>query len=351
MSVRFSGTCRVEPPRRFWSVERLQVRRFINVRTNTRKTFHDRFILHRHVSKANLDTFFHPEGLHRSYPNTVPGRRRLVDDLSRMRISMVVFEASGGYERPLRQTLGGAGLPHSCVQPMRVHSFLKAQGCKAKTDRLDAKALALFAAAGMAKPTSAQDEDLLALRDMTRALALIRRQAATLKCQMEKLGSGYGQPPLQALLEGCGKQEKALLKIMKEFVLTHAALKESVDILASMPGIGFYTACIIASELPELGTCSKAEIAALTGTAPYTRQSRQWQGKASIKGGRRYARKALYMAALTACRFNPVFRAIYEKLRARGKSFKVAITAVMRKIAIAINSMIKNNRIWSEIYA
>ena len=302
------------------------------------------------VSKANLDAFFHPNGLYKRYPNTAPGRRSLIADLSRMRVSLVVFEASGGYERALRQTLTNTDMPHACVQPMRVHNFLQAQGYKAKTDRLDAKALALFAAAGMAKPAPAQDEDLLALRDMTRAVTLIRKQTATLKCQMEKLDCGYGKNALEALVQSCAEQEKALLKALRTFVKDHAKLQKRVELLSSMPGVGFYTACVVLSELPEIGTCSKAEIAALTGTAPFIRQSGQWQGKASIKGGRHYARKALYMAALTASRFNPEFKRIYEKLRTKGKSFKVAITAIMRRIAVALNAMVKNNRSWNDFY-
>lgn len=301
------------------------------------------------VSKANLDVFVHPDNLYRRYSNTEPGRRRLISDLSRIPdIRLVVFEASGGYERALRQTLANAGVSHACVQPMRVHSFLKAKGYHAKTDKLDAKALALFAASGMARPSPKQDENLLELRNITRSLTFLRRQAATLKCQMEKLGKGYGYQALESLSKNYAEQENIILKAMQQFVMEHKELQILIDLLVSMPGIGFYTACVIASELPELGDCSKAEIAALTGTAPYTRQSGTWQGKASIKGGRHYARRALYMAALTASRFNSHFKKIYEKLRTKGKPFKVAITAIMRKIAIALNSMAKNKRPWNE---
>lgn len=301
------------------------------------------------ISKQNLDVFIHPDDIHCQYSNTPSGRKKLLTDIEKfVPLGLIVFEASGGYERALRQTLAQNGLPCACVQPTRVHNFIKAHGYKAKTDRLDAKALALFAASGIANPSIAQDETLLELRDFMRALGMIRAHQTQLKCQIEKIGKNKH---LQALLKSCERQENNLLKAIKEFVQQHEGLKQIIDLLSSMPGIAFYSACVIISEIPELGACSKNQIAALSGTAPYVRQSGKWAGKASIKGGRHYARKTLYMAALTASRFNDRFKNIYQKLRARGKPFKVAIVAIMRKMIIALNSMVKYNSAWNEIYS
>lgn len=304
------------------------------------------------VSKDNLDVFIHPEGAYRRYANTKAGRKSLLSDIGGRSVKLVVFEATGGYERALRQTLANEGLPHACVQPARVRRFIEARGHKAKTDRLDARALALFGAAGMTEPAAPQDEDRLALRDLTRTLTFVRKQSSALKCQMEKTGeSGNGAKALAGLLRSSEKQEKVLLEAIEKHIEGAKELKTLVDLLASMPGVGFYTACILMAELPELGTCSKAQIAALTGTAPFTRESGKRKGQATIQGGRHYARKALYMAAVTAMRFNPAFRDVYQDLRKRGKCFKIAITAVMRRMAVTLNSMVKKNQPWEQFYA
>ncbi len=275
-------------------------------------------------------------------------RHALLAEMSGRPVALVVFEATGGYERALRQTLANEDVPHACVQPTRVRRFIEAHGHAAKTDRLDAQALARFGAAGLAMPSARQSADLLALRDLMRTLAFIRKQMATLKCQMEKIGGQGGGPQcLAALLETGKTQEQVLLETIAAHVASSDRLKTLVDLLVSMPGIGLYTATTVVAELPELGTCSKAEIAALVGIAPFTRDSGKRKGQAAIRGGRHYARKALYMAAITAMRFNPVFKTLYQELRNRGKCFKVAIVAVMRKMAIALNAMAKNNQPWN----
>lgn len=304
------------------------------------------------VSKDNLDVFIHPEGAYRRYANTRAGRKTLLSDIGGRPVALVVFEATGGYERALRQTLANESLPHACVQPMRVRHFMEAQGRKAKTDRLDARALALFAAAGMTAPSAALDEDRLALRDLTRTLTFVRKQISTLKCQMEKMGEkGGGTKALAKLLRAGEEQEQALLKAIEKHIGSAKDLKALIDLLASMPGVGFYTACVLIAELPELGACSKAEISALTGTAPFARESGKRKGQAAIKGGRHHARKALYMAAVTAMRFNPAFKDAYQDMRKRGKCFKVAITALMRKMVVALNAMVKKNQPWEQFYA
>lgn len=306
------------------------------------------------ISKAWFDVFINPLQQHTRYPNTLSGRQALLKTLHSLStpdtpIALIVFEASGGYERPLRQCLSDAGYPHACVQPMRVHSYLKAQGHKAKTDKLDAQALAAFAAAGMVRASRVQDKDMLALRDMLRCLETIRAYRANITCQIEKCAdqTGAGVDALNALLDGVKREDAQLLAQIKAFVKSRETLSKSVQQLSSVPGVGFYTACVLLAELPELGTCCKAQIAALTGTAPYTRQSGQWSGKAMIAGGRHYARKALYMAALTASRYNPDLKKIYDRLRQSGKPYKVAIVAIMRHMVIILNAMMKTNTLWT----
>lgn len=306
------------------------------------------------VSKDWLDVFINPLKQHSRYPNTKSGRSKLINHINHLskhpsKIEMIVFEASGGYERALRQCLAESQLPHACVQPERVHAYLRAFGERAKTDKLDAKALAAFAASEMVRASPAQDKDRLALQDLVRSLMSIREMTANVECRLEKFSDedGEGAKTMKEIMAAMTAQDASILNKIKALVYDTPALKKCVDLLETMPGVGFYTACVLAAELPELGTCSKGEIAALSGTAPYTRQSGTRAGKSSIRGGRKYARRALYMACVTAMRHNPILKIVYDRLRKAGKPFKIAIVALMRHMVVTLNSMIKNNTPWT----
>ena len=246
------------------------------------------------VAKAHLDIHIHPTDRILHCANTKAGHKDMLAFFQEHQVpqaALAVLEASGGYERPVWICLQQAGYKVHLVQPMRARNFIRAGGTQAKTDKIDAQALALFGAS----------------------------------------------------LREAEKLEEAL----EDLIADHPGLATLVDLFCSMPGIGRYTAIILVAELPEIGQCSKAQIAALSGLAPYTRQSGAWSGKSHIAGGRKHVRKALYMAALSTVSYNPTLKSFYDRLRINGKSFKVAITATMRKMIVALNSMAKYNSPWT----
>jgi transposase len=300
------------------------------------------------IAKAFFDVHLHPAGLHKRFANTTPGRRAFLAFIEEQGYADALFtmEASGGYERPLRQFLSQEGYAACVIQPARAWHFIKAMNVKAKTDRLDAKALALFAASGLLEPRALPEEACLALRDLSRALTEIRRRAASLKGRIEKSAHADVAKAFTSLLKATERQAARMEKTIETFLQDNPDLAHVVSLMTSVPGIGWQTAIILAAELPELGACSKEEITALAGIAPFIRQSGKWQGKASIKGGRKHARNALYMASLSAIRFNPLAKALYQRKLKAGKPKKSAIVAAMHKILVALNSMVKHDCMW-----
>lgn len=301
------------------------------------------------VGKAHLDIHIHPADKSFRCANTQAGRKVMLACLQKHQAppgTLAVLEASGGYERPVWIGLQRAGYKVHLVQPMRARNFIRARGTQAKTDKIDAQALAYFGASGLTPGATLPSETQLALRDISRSLQNLRKHAGQIKEQMEKATHPKAGKALKALHRACQRQAEKMEEVLKDLIQENPDLSTLVHLFCSMPGIGHYTAMILAAELPEIGQCSKAQIAALSGLAPYTRQSGAWSGKSHIAGGRKQVRKALYMAALSAVRYNPTLKSFYDKLRANGKGFKIAITAIMRKMVVALNSMAKNNSHW-----
>ncbi|MCH8156487.1 MAG: IS110 family transposase [Nitrospinae bacterium] len=301
------------------------------------------------VGKANLDIHIHPANKSFRCANTKAGRKDMLACLQKHQMpqeALAVLEASGGYERPVWICLQRAGYKVHLVQPLRARNFINAKGTRAKTDKIDAQALACFAASGLTKGATLPSETQLALRDISRSVQNLRKHAGKVKEQMEKATHPTVGKALRALHRSCQRQAEKLEDVLKNMIQEQKDSSSLFYLFCSMPGIGHYTAMILVAELPEIGQCSKAQIAALSGLAPYTRESGKWKGKSHIAGGRKQVRKALYMAALSAIRYNPPMKTFYDRLRANGKSFKMAITATMRKMIVALNSMAKNNSPW-----
>lgn len=288
----------------------------------------------------------------RVYRNDERGQSDLLKELTRKDStppSLIVLEATGGYERGVVATLGGGGLPVIVVNPRHVRDFARATGRLAKTDSIDARVLADFAA--MVKPelkplpSEAEEE----LRDL-----LARRQQLMQMLVAEK----------QRLHQAVGRRSQKLRRELKSHVadlerrirMTDSDLDDNIrnspmwreerDILESMPGIGKQTSLMILGELREIGSMGAREIASLTGLAPMNRDSGRQRGKRRTGGGRAHVRSALYMATLAAIRCNPVIKAYYERLIASGKPKMVALVASMRKIVVTLNAMIKTKTRW-----
>jgi transposase len=301
------------------------------------------------VAKAEVVVAVAPSGETWTSATTAAGLRALAKRLRRLAPELIVLEPSGGYELPVLDALLDAELRVSLVLPERVRDYAKSQGQRAKTDALDARVLAQYAA-------QLQAPQLAVLVPAQRALVrlVLRRQQidGMLAAERQRLDqdSLYRDSPIRRdLEETIAYLEAKLHDLDRDLTATIAAeptWAATAALLRSVPGVGPVTAATLLACVPELGTLSRHKIAALIGVAPMARESGRWKGQRRITGGRALVRKVLYMAALVASRFNPPLRAFYERLRARGKNAKQALTACMRKLLVLLNALLKTQQPW-----
>jgi transposase len=298
------------------------------------------------VSKSLLDAFCLSTGTYRQFANDGSGCSKLLRWIGRTRVR-VVFEPSGPYHRLLEQRLTRAGVAMVKVNPRYARRFAEATGRLAKTDRIDASLLARMGAALDLQPhpgSSEVDQDLRELSLARRAL-IKDRTAARNREQVAQ--NALIRRQLKARLSQIEKQIGEIEGAMAAIVAADEALARRREILASIPGIGAVTAMVILVEMPELGHLEGKQAASLAGLAPMTRESGGWKGRSRIQGGRASLRCGLYMPALVAVRLNPDLRRKYEALKEAGKPSKVAIAAVMRKLIVLANALVRDNRTWS----
>jgi len=299
------------------------------------------------VSKARLDVAVHESGEQWTATNDGPGLSRLVERLTGLHPARIVVEASGGYEALLVAELCAASLPVALINPKRAREFAKALGVLAKTDRIDARMLAHFAAAVQPALTHWPEADAQRLAE----LVTRRRQIVNMRtAERNRLSTASAtlRPRIRKHLDWLAEELTALNTELYDFIRQHAQWRDNADRLDGVPGIGPVTAATLVAELPELGQLSAKRIAALVGVAPFNHESGRHRGKRHIQGGRFSVRSVLYMATLAATRFNPVIRRFYERLRAAGKEKKVAITACMRKLLTILNAMLRDQKAWRE---
>ena len=261
------------------------------------------------------------------------------------------FEATGPYHRLFERRLDQQGLPFAKVNPRQARRFAEATGKLVKTDRVDAIMLARFGALLEPECRSLRSQALDQLAEIIAARrSLVRDRTATTN-RSKTLTLGLLKRLAANRLQQINRQIDALDAEAKALVLNDRSLARRLAILASMPGIGETTAIAVIANMPELGQIEAKQAAALAGLAPISRQSGNWQGKSSIRGGRSHLRQALYMPALVAVRFNPDLKRSYDALIAAGKPAKVAITAVMRKIIVLANALLRDDRCWTKSIA
>jgi transposase len=298
------------------------------------------------VSKDRLDVALRPMGDHWAVANNDSDIATLVARLRHHAPTLIVLEATGGLELPVTGELAAAGLPVVVVNPRQVRDFAKATGRLAKTDTLDAAVLAQFAEAvrpALRPLPDAQTQALSAL--------LTRRRQIIEMCTAEKNRLGSALPAVhRGIRTHIAWLDRRLAEIDED--LAHAIResplwREKDDLLQSTPGVGPVLARTLLASLPELGTLTHKQIAALVGVAPLNRDSGTFRGTRRIWGGRADVREVLYMSALTASRFNPVIRTFYQRLCAAGKAKKVALTACMRKLLTILNAMLKHQTPWT----
>jgi transposase len=302
------------------------------------------------VSKARLDVAIRPTGERESVANDKAGIKDLVKRLAKIQPALIVLEATGGLERPVTHALAGADLPVVVVNPRQVRDFAKATGQLAKTDSIDADVLARFAEA--VRPALRPLPDAVTLE--LRALTARRRQIIEMIGAERNRLATASKAVRKRIDAHIGWLEQELERADKDLdrSIQHSPIwKENEDLLLSVPGIGPVTSHTLLAELPELGELDRKQISALAGLAPFNRDSGSLKGRRSIWGGRAPVRSALYMATLVATRRNSVIRDFYKRLRAKGKVFKVALVACMRKLLTILNSMIKHKTRWSETFS
>jgi len=292
------------------------------------------------IAKLNLQ--LHLAGRIHDLPNTAAGHRRLLKLLTTQAGVHVVCEATGGYERDVVAALHEAKVPVSVLNPARVRHFARATGQRAKTDDIDAAVLSAYGQALQPKPTASRTEQEQQLAELVRRRVQVLEILVAQRQQAERLTVPTLRRQAQSLvrrLERDVAQIEAQLKALR----TQAAILDArVQKLEAITGVGTITALGVLAELPELGTLNRRQAAALAGLAPHPRESGQWHGRRSIGGGRAPVRRALYMAALVAAHSNRQLKEFYQRLRAAGKPAKVALTAVMRKLIVLMNHILKN---------
>lgn len=297
------------------------------------------------VSKTQLDVAVGQAGETWSAGNNETGIAQTVERLKALRPQLVVVESTGGLERRLLQTLQQAGIPFALVNPHRVREFAKSLGLWAKTDKIDARLLARFGAAIQPEPTHLPGE----AEQLLSALIARRTQLIDFRtAELNRLASAHPaiQASIQLLLNQLAEQISLLDQQIQQLISQNEAFHNKDEILRSVPGIGPITSAILIADLPELGCLDRKKVAALVGVAPFNDDSGYRSGKRRTKGGRAAVRKVLYMAAISASRFNPVIKAFYEHLLKRGKLKKVALVACMRKLLTILNAMLCSHTPW-----
>src|SRR5512135_1497607 len=300
------------------------------------------------VSKGRLDVAVCPSGERDSVFNDEGGIQALIKRLGEIQPTLIVMEATGGFEHPAMRALASAELPVVVVNPRQVRDFAKATGQLAKTDRIDAWVLARFAEAVRPAVRPLPDEVTLELR----ALIARRRQLTEMiVAETNRLSSASKavRKSIKAHVRWLEAELKRADKDLDQAIRQSPIWQENQDLLRSVPSIGPVVSRTLIAELPELGQLNRKQIAALVGIAPLNRDSGTFRGRRSIWGGRATVRATLYMAALVASRRNAVISAFYKRLRDAGKAPKVALVACMRKLLTILNAMIKHKTRWSEI--
>jgi transposase len=298
------------------------------------------------VSKDRLDVHILPADEALVVPRDGAGLERLAARLAGLAPALVVLEATGGFEVTVAAALAGAGLPLAVVNPRQIRAFARAAGRLAKTDRLDAEVIALFAERVRPEPRPVPDAAARALAEL-----VARRRQIVEMIGMEANRRRQARSPrvrrtLEATLRTLEAQLAELDRDIDDTLRGSPAWRAAEDLLTSVPGVGGVTARTLIAELPELGSLDRRRLAALVGVAPINRDSGRMRGHRAIAGGRTAVRNVLDMATLTAIRWNPVLKAHYQRLIERGRPKKVALVACMRRLLGILHAILRDQSPW-----
>lgn len=300
------------------------------------------------VCKDRLDIYLHPVGRKFEVANTCHGLKKLKRELASHDVALIVIEATAKYHRLAQRLLHGAGFRVAVINPLRSRLFAEAKGQLAKTDPIDARMLALFGESLSPQVTPPVPELLEELHEIVRA----RQEAATDLAAFKNRRSASVTPFLRREMDRAIKSLEAHIERLEaeihRRIKSDPGLERRYQILMSIPGVGVTVAAVLLIGMAELGTASGKSMALLAGLAPIADDSGASDGKRRIQGGRAFVRNALYMAGLAASQRNPDLRTFYQRLIAR-RPKKLALTAVMRKLVVLANTLIKENRLWQPV--
>ncbi|MDV2989178.1 MAG: IS110 family transposase [Dehalogenimonas sp.] len=298
------------------------------------------------ISKATIDVAVHENKEHWAFTNDENGIKKLSSLMRKVSPSLIVMESTGSYEVAATYELSARGFSVAVVNPRHIRDFARSTGLLAKTDGLDARVIARFAATIKPSPRILPDEDT---QKLAAIMARRRQVVAMLTAEKNRLGQA-NHTVKERIKQHISWLEQELDDINKEsgsMIESNTEWKEKSDIMQSVPGVGPNLSLTLLSDMPELGNLNRKEIAALCGLAPFNRDSGQRRGQRSIWGGRSSVRAAIYMAAFSAVRWNPLLREFYQRLLDSGKRRKVALVACMRKLLCILNAMLKNRTVWN----
>ena len=300
------------------------------------------------ISKEKFDFFIRPSSQAGSFSYSPVDVAQFVSLLSRFNVGLIVMEASGGYEKQLAAQLNTAGFLVVIVNPRQVRDFAKSTGRLAKSDAIDASVNAEFAEKIRPQVRPLADAESQVLKELvTRRDQLVQiRTAESNRLQVAR--TPKVKKSIQRNINALQQNIDAIETDIDNIISNSPIWKEKDALLQSTPSIGQQTSRKLLATVPELGLLNRSQIAALVGLAPYDNDSGKFKGTRTIRGGRGPARHALYMACITAIRFNSVIRAFYQRLRATGKAFKLAMTACMRKLLSILNYIVKTKQPWRQ---
>jgi len=298
------------------------------------------------VGKSKLDVGLTSEKRVRVWANNEAERAELSNWVVEQEVTLVVVEASGGYEAAIVSELADRGLAVALVNPTRVRAFARAEGLLAKTDKIDARLIARFGATMKPEPQVRRDQEQLALNQW-----VTRRRQVVFMLTAEKNRLQTAPEAIRANIvrhiEWMQAEIESLEQQINQAIAADPTWCETARQIETVPGVGSITASTLLADLPELGQLNRRKIAALVGVAPFNHDSGKHRGKRRIFGGRNSVRSVLYMATLSATRHNPVIKAFYQRLLDKGKLKKVALTACMRKLLVILNTMVKTGQDWN----
>ncbi|MFH0824772.1 MAG: IS110 family transposase [Pseudomonadota bacterium] len=303
------------------------------------------------IAKGHLDVCVIPGKESWTCQNDSEGVASLIMRLGNIGPSVIVMEATGGYEIMLAAQLGTAGLPVAVVNPRQVRDFAKGIGILAKTDSIDAYVLARFAETNKPKPKPLPSDDEKLIKELVARRRQLVDLRASEKNRLHRARSERVKESVQTVIETLSREIEDIDDDLDKMIKQSPLWRENEDLLKSFTGIGTVTARVLLASLPELGKADRKQISCLVGVAPLNRDSGAKKGKRSIQGGRASVRHALYMATVSAVRFNAVIKTFYKRLREAGKPVKVAMVACMRKILVITNAMVKSRRTFQELSA